>query len=199
MYQYESYTSDTILPEDFDRLAEFLAECDTSDDPAAINMQWREPAGMLYNIKTQQRWRTDQGKIFLVMDQDRPVAVSCVEYPERSYSWAVGGVRTWITPTYRSKQLANFFLSKHLQWAAQHDCNFMLLTFNDYNRAAWLAVDRDPKYRRVANWSDWWDDCLAVPDPVEVRNTPQWCVIKPVKCQDNQANLEELLAWSVAK
>lgn len=199
MYRYESYNSDTILPDELDHLAKFLKECDTSDDPAAVNMQWQEPAGFLYNVKTKQRWCRGQGQIFLILDQDRPVAISCVEFPERSYSWAVAGVRTWITPAYRSRQLANFFLNKHLQWAAQQNCNFMLLTFNDYNRAAWLAVDRDPKYRRAANWSDWWDDCYAVPKKIEVRHTLQWCVIKPVKCMDNQVNTKELLAWTNQK
>lgn len=199
MYQYESFASDTILPDDLARLADFLKECDNSDDPAAVNMQWQEPAGFLYNVKNRLRWRSDQGKIFLILDQGRPVALSCVEFPENSYSWAVGGVRTWITPEYRSRQLANFFLNKHLQWAAERNCNFMLLTFNDYNKAAWTAVAADPKYRRAANWSDWWDDCYAVPQKVQVRHMLQWCVIKPVLSMNNLDNAEELIRWAASK
>lgn len=199
MYQFESYTSDTIRPEAFVKLEEFLRECESSDDPAAVNMGWQSPAGFLYNVKNQLRWRSDQGCIFLVIDQGRPIALSCVEFPEGSYCWAVGGVRTWITPSHRSKQVANFFLNKHLQWAAQRNCSFMLLTFNDYNRAAWTAVAKDPKYRRAANWSDWWDDCLAVPEKLLVRSVYQWCVVKPVKCLDNTKNIEELIAWTEPK
>ena len=199
MYQYESYYSDTITPDDFARLESFLKECDHSDDPAAANMQWQKTAGFLYNIKNQLRWRTDQGKIFLILDQGQPVAVSCIEFPEHSHNWAVGGVRTWITPAYRSRQLASFFLNKQMQWAVERNCNFILLTFNDYNKAAWTAVKSDAKYRRAANWSAWWDDCLAAPDQIRVRNTLQWCVIKPVQCNNNHQNLQELIQWSSLK
>lgn len=199
MYLVESYYSDTIVPGEFDRLARFVKECDHSLDPAAVNMQWLAPAGFLHNIKGQLRWRSDQGKIFLILDQEHPVAVSCVEFPESVDSWAVGGVRTWITPTHRSTQLARVFLDQQWQWAVERNCNFMLLTFNDYNKAAWNAVRMAARYRRAANWSTWWDDCLAVPDQILVRNTLQWCVIKPVQCSNNRLNLQELIDWASSK
>jgi GNAT superfamily N-acetyltransferase len=199
MYSYESYYSDTIAANDFARIEAFLTECDHSTDPAAINMQWSAPAGFLYNVRHGLRWRTDQGKIFLILEQDRPVAVSCIEFSEHSPTWAVGGVRTWITPAHRSRQMAKFFLDQQLDWAAERNCNFILLTFNDYNQAAWRAVKSDAKYRRAANWSTWWDDCYAVPEKVQVRSMLQWCVIKPVQCADNQRNAEELILKSATK
>lgn len=199
MYTYESYCSDTITAEEFTRLENFVAEARISDEPAAPNMNWAEPAGLLYNIKHQLRWRSDQGCIYLVLADNQPVAVSCVEYPEHATTWAVAGVRSWITPAHRSTHVASFFLNIHLKWAAERKCNFVMLTFNDYNRAAWSAVANGSKYRRAAGWSSWWDDCYAMPNQIMVRSTMQWCVIKPVACQDNTNNAAELISWSAAK
>lgn len=195
-YTHKIFCSDSITLDQFDELEQFVAEAEYSTDPAAVNMGWREPAGFLYNIKNSLRWRSDQGMIVLVKDGPRPIAVSAVEYPENVTEWGIGGVRTWITPTYRSQQIANYFLNLHYQYIEARRGSFMLLTFNDYNRAAWSAVSLSPKYRRAANWSSWWDDCYALPAQIVIRHTPQWCVIKPVCCKNNDLNAKELLAWS---
>lgn len=194
MYHHETYSSDTITDLELTNIAEFLKEAEYSSEPAAVNMGWNSPAGLLYNIKHKLRWRSDQGLIVLVMDDNKPVAISCVEYPEQQDSWAIGGIRTWITPAYRSKQVAKVFLTIHYDWAKSRGCRFLLLTFNEYNRSAWHAI-KNPKYRSAANWSDWWDDCLAVDQPLVIRNTLQWCVIKPVLCPNNNQNQELLLKW----
>ena len=195
MYHYETYYSDTINDGDLKNIEEFVREAEHSDEPAAVNMGWEPPAGLLYNIRNRLRWRSDQGQIVVITDQSKNVAISCVEYPEGDYTWAIGGIRTWITPEYRSRQIAHHFLSVHYKWAKIRGCKFLLLTFNEYNKSAWHAI-KEPKFRKAANWSSWWDDCLAVEEPLIIRNTTQWVVIKPVICRNNQQNKNDLLAWS---
>lgn len=192
-YSYETYTSDTIDPDNFRRLDDFIAGQMSTTHPAIKNMSWDPNGGFLYNVANRLRWCLDQGKIYVVTADQDIVAISCVEYPEGSFDWAIGGIRTWIAPAYRTTHLPSYVLSKQVDWARERGCKFLLLTFNDYNKAAHTAVMR--RYRNKAGWSNWWDDCIAVPDPVPIRNVPQWCVIKPVQCADHAANLLALTQW----
>jgi len=194
-YSYETYNSDTIDPDNFGRLEQFVLE-QSSEHPALKNMAWDPNSGFLYNVASQLRWRTDQGKIYAVTDAGDIVAISCVEYPEGASNWAIGGIRTWVTPAHRQTHLPSYVLGKQVDWARKHDCDFMLLTFNEYNKAAHTTVTK--RYESKAGWSTWWDDCLAVPGPVVIRNVPQWCVIKPVLCSDNTKNLKTLKHWETS-
>ena len=196
-YTTWSTTSDTITAAELDKLTAFIIqEIANSTEPAAANMGLNPPAGFLYNIKNQLRWQADAGAVYVIEHDDQIVAVSGVEYAEGATSWAVGGIRTWITPTHRTYQLPGKLLHQQTAWAQAHNCNFMLVTFNDYNRALHTAVQRGI-YSKSLGWSTWWDDCIAVPDPVVIRYTEQWCVIKPVLEQDNSVNLIELAAWAI--
>lgn len=192
-YRYETYTSDTINPADFNRLKAFIdSQLDTAH-PALVNMTQDPNGGFLYNVANQSRWRTDQGNIYVVTCNGNIVAISCIEYPERSTSWAIGGIRTWITPANRQTHLPSYVLDKQMNWARDRNCNFMLLTFNEYNKVAHTTVVKG--YENKAGWSTWWSDCVAVPKPVIIRYVPQWCIIKPVICTDNAANLQVLKQW----
>ena len=197
MYSIEQFSSDNITSEQYQKLQNFVdQECANSLHPARSNMLDQPPAGMLYLIKNQLRWQQDHGAIFLVHHNDDVIAVSAVEYPEMSTDWVIGGIRTWIKTQHRSTALAGYFLPAQYAWAQQRDAEFMLLTFNHYNKKAWNAVAGPPRYRRQAGWSAWWDDCLAAPEVVTVRHTEQWCVIKPISQLDNQLNLAKLQSWA---
>jgi len=198
-YTTWSTTSDNITAAELDKLAAFIdQEITNSTEPAAANMGLASTAGLLYNIKNQLRWQTDVGAIYVAEYNQHVVAVSCVEYSENTRTWAIGGIRTWISPAHRIQKLPGRFLEQQTEWARAHDCNFMLVTFNDYNRALHTAVRRG-LYRASPGWSMWWADCLAVAEQVTIRHTPQWCVIKPIHCCDNQVNLQELIAWAQLK
>lgn len=191
MYTFESFASDTICNADFMRLVEFV-ESEQTDSPAFGNMGWNNSAGLLYNIHNKLRWTTTQGRIYIAIHETRIVAVSCIELVG---TWSIGGIRTWITKDHRSSHLPSKILDQQVQWAYTNNCNFLLLTFNNYNQAIHTAVAANTKHRVAAGWSDWWDDCVAVPDQIIIRYTAQWAVIKPVLCSDNTANLTELLSW----
>jgi len=196
-YLFKTHASDSITLEEYQELAGFVHSQEGDPSPAYENMLDLAPAGFLYNIRTQQRWRSDQGKIYAATDQQNNIlAVSCVEYPENSVEWALGGIRTWIVKSHRGTHLPSAMLSEQVQWCAERGCRFMLLTFNEYNRRAHTALRLTPTQRRASGWSTWWDDCVAVPTPLVIRNTEQWCVIKPVCESNNQENLKKIYDWA---
>lgn len=195
-YTIESFTSDTIAPDDFERIETFLCESVNLSEPASVNMFWELP-GLLQNIHTQTRWTSDQGAIYLVLKYNQIIGVSCVEYPEGSREFAIGGIRTYIDPQHRSSGIVGLILEQQTNWALDRQCQFMIVTFNDYNRVAHTAVGMSPKYRRAAGWSSWWDDCYPVPEPLNIRNTLQWAVIKPVLNLNAQENCQALLTWAI--
>lgn len=199
MYSYESFCSDTVTPSQLKKLEQFLADNTDYTEPAAVNMGRDNSAGLLYNIDHQLRWRVDQGAIFLIYSNNEPVAVSCVELPDNTDQFAIGGIRTWIKSSHRGTQIAGYFLNLHCLWAQQKNCAFLLITFNNYNRAGHTGVQRGSKFRRAAGWSSWWDDCVALDKPLNIRNTDQWCVIKPVCSKDMLHNTEVLSHWATTK
>lgn len=199
MYSYDSICSDTITPNQLQKLERFVNDNVDHSEPAAANMGRDNSAGLLYNIDRSLRWRVDQGAIFLIYDNGEPVAISCVEFPENSDQFAIGGIRTWIKRSHRATQIAGYFLDLHTRWARNENCAFMLITFNDYNQAGYLGVKRGPKFRKAAGWSSWWDDCVALEQPINIRNTDQWAVIKPVCSNNMSANVKVLERWAQAK
>lgn len=194
-YTFISYSSDTVTARQFDQLETFLSESVNLNEPASINMFW-EPQGLLYNIHAKTRWLQDQGAIYLICLHDRPIGVSCVEYPEHSRNFAIGGIRTYIDPLHRGAGAVGAALEQQTIWARDRHCQFMLVTFNDYNRVAHTAVGLGARYRRAAGWSTWWDDCYPVPEPIMVRHTPQWAVIKPILNAENSENCQILVDWA---
>lgn len=199
MYSYDSICSDTITANQLRKLEQFIDNNIDHSEPAAVNMGRDNTAGLLYNIDHRLRWRVDQGAIFLIYDNSEPVAVSCVEFPENSDQFAIGGIRTWIKRSHRGTQIAGYFLDLHTKWARHENCAFMLITFNEYNRAGHTGVQRGQKFRKAAGWSNWWDDCVAIDKPLNIRNTDQWCIIKPVCSQNTAANIKVLEHWAGRK
>lgn len=200
MYTIDTYTSDTISDYDFSRIESFVnSELGNTRDEAAVNMAWESPHGYLYNVKNKLRWHSNCGIMNTASVNDAIVAVSAVEYPEDATDWAIGGNRTWISPDYRTRHAASAMMRYQVEWARERDCDFMLLTFNEYNKSVNLALQRGFSYLKSRGWNDWWADCIPVPDTIVVRNTIQWAVIKPVHCDSATNNLQKLELWNKRK
>lgn len=200
MYTIDTYTSDTITDSDFSRIESFIqAELADTRAEAAVNMAWESPHGYLYNVKNKLRWRSDCGIMHTASIDGNIVAVSAAEYPEDATDWAIGGNRTWINPKYRTRHAASAMMRHQVEWARSRGCDFMLLTFNDYNKSVNLALQRGFSYLKSRGWNDWWQDCVPVPGTLVVRNTVQWAVIKPVLCTDAASNLLKLHQWNTRK
>ena len=153
------------------------------DDPAVVNMTSTPPAGFLYNLDEGIRWKHD-GEIAVVRHVREIVGISCVESSDMHPRLSIGGIRCWIDDQHRSSQLASrYLLSSNLKWSMEQGKWAMMLTFNHYNRRIYDGICRAASGRLVAVgniWSDWWKDCMPLKRQLNIRNTMQWCVLKPI-------------------
>ena len=164
----------------------FLKQIADSDSPALVNMGHDAPAGLVYLTKKQARWTKKTGEIALLYDDDigSIVGVSAVEHSTLSDKLGSGGNRCWVLPQYRkNNEVTRFLLTGNLQWCTQQHKAGMLLTFNEYNKwiydtIAKLSSGKGAAFGTV--WSDWWDDCLVLPRKVNLFDTPQWAIVKPL-------------------
>jgi hypothetical protein len=165
---------------------QFLKQIADSDSPALPNMGNDAPAGLVYLTKKQARWTKKTGEIALLYDDDigSIVGVSAVEHSTLSDKLGSGGNRCWVLPQYRkNNEVTRFLLTGNLQWCTQQHKVGMLLTFNEYNKwiydtIAKLSAGKGAAFGTV--WSDWWDDCVVLPRKINLFDTPQWAVVKPL-------------------
>ncbi len=164
----------------------FLKQIADSDSPAIVNMGYDAPAGLVYLVKKNARWTKKTGGISLLYDDDigSVVGVSAVEHSTLSDKLGSGGNRCWVLPQYRkNNEVTRFLLTGNLQWCSQQHKAGMLLSFNDYNKWIYDTIAKLSSGRGAAIgtvWSDWWDDCVVLPRKVNLFDTPQWAVIKPL-------------------
>ena len=184
-YVYERFTGKTITVgqrKDLQYFVEKQTRCH-QEDPAIINMSSLPPAGFLYNLDAGIRW-SDDGEVAIVRHLGRIVGISCVESSDLHPLLSIGGIRCWIDRQHRTEKLASrYLLSSNLAWSREQGKRAMMLTFNHYNRRIYDGVCRAVSGRMVAVgnvWSDWWKDCMPITHQLEIRNTMQWCVLKPI-------------------
>lgn len=190
-YSYELTYSDAMSNEIMNELLVFVTEQVQRHDthPAAENMLDSGDAGLLTNIRTQRRWTREHGEICLLRYDGTIVGISCVEHGEIHPRVSVGGIRCWLDASHRSYQLmSKFLLRKNLDWSRERNKLAMLLTFNHYNKWIYDAIARRPmgSSTRLSNvWSEWWNDVIALPAPISIRYTQQWCLLKPTMAGAN--------------
>lgn len=161
-----------------------------SDHPAMLNMGHREPQGFLYNLRNQIRWSNDDGEVAILRKNGKIIGVSCVENGEISNDISIGGIRCWLDSSNRSDSLmSRYLLSSNLSWSVSRNKVGMMLSFNDYNKWIYDGVKRITSGKAAGLskvWSDWWKDCVVLPQQINIRYTKQWCVIKPVDIEKLQ-------------
>lgn len=167
---------------------EFLAEIASDPLPAMVNMGYDFPAGLGYIVNNKSRWTRETGQIDLLLDSGRIVGVSAVETSSLSSVFGSGGNRCWLLPKYRvHNEITKYLLSSNLQWCQDHNHVGMILTFNDYNK--WIYTTIKKRIRGQAGalgpvWSTWWNDCVPFERQLNVFNTPQWAVVKPIASRE---------------
>lgn len=170
----------------------FLKKIAQLKSPAFVNMGPQMPMGFLHLVDNFKRWRKADGQIGLLYDDTSGsmVGISAVEHCQLSVELSSGGNRCWILPKYRqNNEITKHLLKSNLDWSRTEGKAGMLLTFNQYNKWIYdtivkLSTNSGATLGTV--WSDWWDDCIALPRMVRLHNTPQWAVIKPldkIKCE----------------
>jgi hypothetical protein len=163
----------------------FLKKIAQTKSPAFANMGTNPPAGFLYLVDNLKRWTTNSGQIALLFDtqEDSMVGICAVENCYISNELSSGGNRCWLLPKYRqNNEMSKYLLRADMDWSVKSNKAGMLLTFNNYN--VWIyntivKLSTNSGSTLGTVWSDWWDDCIALPRKIRLHNTPQWAVIKP--------------------
>jgi len=198
IYTCDSVTSDTLSNELLQKLELFVSnqQNEHHDHPAVINMGHNPYTGLLWNIQKQHRWQSAQGSIAILLHSDKIVGLSCVELSDeyKNFNITIGGVRCWLDKRHRTEnQVTKYLLSQNLSWSIKQKADAMMLTFNDYNKIIYDTI-RNKTQGRAAGlgkiWSSWWNNCICISRPLIVRNTAQWCVLKPIN---------ELVTLQIAK
>jgi hypothetical protein len=177
----------------------FLKKIAHLKSPAFVNMGPQIPMGFLHLVDNLKRWREDDGEIALLYDDisGSIVGISAVEDCQLTEELSSGGNRCWILPKYRqNNEITKYLLKSNLDWARNQGKAGMLLTFNEYNKWIYdtivkLSTNSGATLGTV--WSEWWDDCIALPRMLRIHNTPQWAVIKPLdkdRCTSLVENLD---------
>ena len=185
-YLCERLSSDNISANQWQDICQFVEvqRLRHPDHPAIDNMLIDHQAGLLFNIKNQLRWTKDQGEITILRHGNIMIGISCVEHTAVAPQLTIGGIRCWLDDQHRQhNQVTRYLLSSNLLWSKLQNAAAMMLTFNDYNKQIYDAIVRKSSAKAAGLgkvWSSWWNDCLAIPNPVNIRHTPQWCVLKPL-------------------
>jgi hypothetical protein len=187
--EFKEYRSDYIV---------FLKKIAHLKSPAFFNMGPQMPMGFLHLVDNLKRWRQDTGQIALLYDDvsGSLVGISAVEHCLLSPDLSSGGNRCWILPKYRqNNEITKYLLKSNLDWTRAQNKAGMLLTFNEYNKWIYdtvvkLSTNTGATLGTV--WSDWWDDCNALPRMIRLHNTPQWAIIKPIDKIRCESMIEEL-------
>lgn len=167
---------------------DFLLEIANDPLPALVNMGYDLPAGLGYLVNSKSRWTKQTGQIDLLLDNGGIVGVSAVETSSLSTAFGSGGNRCWVLPKYRiNNEITKYLLSSNLQWCADRNHVGMILTFNDYNKWIYTTIKKRINGQAGALgpvWSAWWNDCIPFEQQLNVFNTPQWAVVKPIASID---------------
>lgn len=162
----------------------FLNKIKEDKSPALINMGYTAPSGFGHLVRNKLRWTNNTGQIALLIDDNDIVGVSAVETCSLSNAFGSGGNRCWLLPEYRTNnEITQHLLSSNLQWSKQQNHLGMMLTFNGYNKWIYDTITKRASGKSSALgkvWSNWWNDCIPFETQLNVFNTPQWAVIKPI-------------------
>jgi hypothetical protein len=163
--------------------------------PAHENM-WNEnwfncPNTLPYMLECTDKFRNDNGKFYILLDDNTIVGCSGVYLSGFDFHVAIAGVRTWINKGYRNMALLKkYFFPVQRQWAIEQECKQIALTFNDYNKSL-IRIFRMNKYPRT-EIDLFYNGFNEVEFPTEIKNTKQWVVYENL---DDRVGFD----WNVIK
>jgi hypothetical protein len=182
--------SDDISKAILDDLCKFVEkqQQEHPEHPALANMTVQSESGLLFNIIQKKRWNSNIGEIAILYHGNDVVGVSCVEHWDQYPQLTIGGIRCWLDKHHRTdQQMSQYLLAANLEWSVRFRAVGMLMSFNDYNKIIYDAIQRKTNGKTVSFnkiWSNWWDDCMIIEKPLCIRYTNQWCVIKPINAKE---------------
>ena len=143
----------------------FEAELEIEKD-AHQNMEtddwWLKPYTLLYLMHKTDKFHAGKGMFNILYDMtpqtdsngdkfisNRVIACSGIYKSDFDPNVAIGGVRTWIVPEYRTKYLVSKYITPiQFDWCKEHDISVFALTFNEYNKRLMHILNRSGDYSK---------------------------------------------------
>lgn len=177
----EVFTSTTINQEEF---FDFLKHASMeTDHPASVNMwsnDWENDAATLpYLLYKKKRFTQPKGEFYVLKIDNKIEAVSGVYISDFDSNVVLGGVRAWVNKLYRGKYLTGkYLLSRHYQWAKEHNAKMFFVSFNEYNKNMIKFVKRSGLGRVKNRTPDmaFYNGVNEAPFPLNIQHTKQWVV-----------------------
>lgn len=152
-------------------------------EPSHTNMwadDWELHSNTLpYLIYNSDRFRNDNGDMFLLLDKGDIVGVSGVNISEFDRNVTIAGVRTWLNSELRGQFIiGRHLLPLHLKWSKDHGIKTVALTFNEYNKRLLPYFRRSGfgiEKKRNPN-SLFYNGQYVVEFPVIINHTKQWVI-----------------------
>ena len=154
-----------------------VEESSDSDHPAAVNM-----ARLQHTLTETNRFFVD-GDFFILYDNGNVIGCGGVYESDFCNGFALAGVRTWMTKTYRNKSLVRqHLLPAHKQWSLKKGYIAVGLSFNDYN-ANIIHTFKRKRFRETIKQMPprkrhhlFYNGIHEVGFPVTIKNTPQYVI-----------------------
>ncbi len=169
--------------------------------PAAENMydeDWdNKPHTLPYILEKTDRFKGDVGSFHILTVNQVIIACAGVYRSDFDSKVAILGCRTWVHENYRHRILIReHLLPVHKQWAIQHDCDILTLTFNVYNKNLIKTFQRlrlgENKDRITSRQEKhlFYNNLNVLDYPVIIKNTEQWIIYE--KLGDRDFNWESI-------
>lgn len=156
----------------FDRFCKRLAY---RPEPAAKNM-------MELRDLLDVRFDGNAGQMYVIYDGTRIIGCSGCYISEFSDKVGLLGVRSWLEPEYRSKQIIrNLVLPEQRDWMISKGMKQVALSFNEYNRNLVYLFTRGfvkREHRTPRHMFYWNMNVLSY--RVVIQHTPQWVIYEKV-------------------
>jgi GNAT superfamily N-acetyltransferase len=181
----------------------FLSDIDESS-PASKNMWdycWEDkPNTLPYILEHTDRYFESRGEFIVLYNNNQVIGCGGVYKSNFNSDIAIAGSRTYIDPKYRNQSLLReYLLPFNKEWATNHNCKIVSLSFNEYNK----NIIEIFKRRRLGETLDrintrnkphmFYSGLHEVTFPVNIQYTKQYVIYE--KLDKNYDYDWELIKW----
>ena len=186
--------SDDYRPESLEKLKTFCQQAEKETKHASsTNMDfttWEtNTASLLYIFLREKRFRKEDGGLLLLYENEDVIAVSGFYRSDFHSDIFILGVRSWVLKDRRFNLLiGEQLLPIQIEEILKKGGKLAVLTFNDATKSFAKLIERsnrDPeaqsKFFFGERYPELYKDMVFYPNPVRIKNTRQWILIKTLK------------------
>lgn len=185
-----SIFSDEIVDNDdvVQDIIEFCKEAAGANENASENMSvddWKNKGEtLMYLLLIEKRFSKNKGRLDLLYNEDKIIALSGVYISDFDPLVAIGAVRGWILKEYRHTwYLGKYVFPTQCDWAQKQGAKIFLMTFNDYNLPIAKMFERSANGRGVIGikTGHFYKGMELHPKPLLIKNIFQWALKKTLE------------------